>query len=73
MLIATEVLSDAGRITVPRAVLERLALKTGDEVRFVETSQGIVIEKQHVAVDDAPGGPVPDLGAEIDDWSWRGM
>ncbi len=73
MLIATDVLSETGRIAIPRAVLERLDLKSGDEVRFVETSQGIVIEKQHVAIDEAPGGPVPDLGVEIDDWSWRGM
>ena len=68
MLIATELLSETGRIAIPRAVLERLDLKSGDDVRFVETSQGIVIEKQQVATADAPGGPVPDLGVETDDW-----
>ncbi len=74
MLIATEMLSDAGSVTIPRTVLERLELKAGDEVRFVETSEGIVIEKQREAVDDAPAGKqAPDLGTEIDDWSWRGM
>jgi AbrB family looped-hinge helix DNA binding protein len=42
-----------GRITLPRAVRERLGLKKGSLVSFVETSEGIVIKPDAAVADEA--------------------
>src|SRR5258708_38834863 len=42
-----------GRITLPRPVCERLGLKKGSRVTFIETSEGIVIRPAAVVADEA--------------------
>jgi len=35
-----------GRVTIPKAIREKLGVRPGDEVTFVETEAGIVIRKE---------------------------
>jgi AbrB family looped-hinge helix DNA binding protein len=42
-----------GRVTLPGAVRERLGLKTGSFVTFVETPEGVVIKPAAVVANEA--------------------
>jgi AbrB family looped-hinge helix DNA binding protein len=44
---------EKGQVTLPRAVREKLNLKKGDLVTFVETSEGILLKPAAVVVNDA--------------------
>ncbi|MHB2021484.1 MAG: AbrB/MazE/SpoVT family DNA-binding domain-containing protein [Candidatus Xenobia bacterium] len=41
-----------GQVTIPKAVRDRLALETGDDVEFLETRNGMLIRR-------SSGGPSP--------------
>jgi AbrB family looped-hinge helix DNA binding protein len=45
-----------GRVTLPRAVRERLGLKTGSLVTFVEAPEGVVIKPAAVVANEALDG-----------------
>jgi AbrB family looped-hinge helix DNA binding protein len=42
-------ITSRGRVTIPKDVRERLGLKPGDEIEFVEDREGFRLQK-HVAV-----------------------
>lgn len=44
---------EKGQVTVPREIREKLDLKKGDMVTFVETAEGVVIKPAEVVVSDA--------------------
>ncbi len=44
---------EKGQVTIPREIREKLDLKKGDLVTFVETDEGIVIKPAEVVVSDA--------------------
>jgi AbrB family looped-hinge helix DNA binding protein len=43
---------EKGQVTIPREIREKLDLKKGDLVTFVETEEGIVIKPAEVVVSD---------------------
>ncbi len=53
-----------GQVTLPRAVRERLRLKKGDLVTFVETPEGIVIKPAAVVIEEALNELAASLKAE---------
>ncbi len=44
---------EKGQVTIPSEIREKLDLKKGDMVTFVETDEGIVIKRVEVVVSDA--------------------
>ncbi len=52
---------EKGQVTLPRSVREKLKLKKGDLVTFVETSEGIVIKPAAVVANDA----LDEIGAAL--------
>ena len=44
---------EKGQVTIPREIREKLDLKKGDLVTFVETDEGVVIKPAEVVVSDA--------------------
>lgn len=44
---------EKGQVTIPQEIREKLGLKKGDLVTFVETEQGIVIKPVEVIVSEA--------------------
>jgi len=44
--VATAKLTAKGQITIPRDVRERLGLRPGDEIEFVEDRQGVRLRKR---------------------------
>ncbi len=43
---------EKGQVTIPREIREKLDLKKGDLVTFVETDEGVVIKPVEVVVSD---------------------
>ena len=59
-----------GQVTIPAAIRERLGLKKGDLVAFVETDQGVLITPQEVvatAALDKVGEALKDKGVSLED------
>jgi AbrB family looped-hinge helix DNA binding protein len=44
---------EKGQVTIPRRIREKLNLKQGDLVLFVETEQGVMVKPASVVTDDA--------------------
>ncbi len=44
---------EKGQVTIPQEIREKLDLKKGDMVTFVETDAGVVIKPAEVVVSDA--------------------
>ena len=44
-------LTSKGQVTLPKALRDRLGLRTGDEIAFVEDGQGFRLEKK---LDESP-------------------
>ena len=44
---------EKGQVTIPREIRDKLDLKKGDMVTFVETDEGVVIKPAEVVVSDA--------------------
>ena len=47
------VVQEKGQVTIPREIRERLGLKKGDLVTFVETEDGVLISPQEVVATKA--------------------
>jgi antitoxin PrlF len=60
-------LSSKSQLVVPKAVREKLRLKTGDKVRFVESPAGIVIERAPDNDGDDPFATFGEWASEADD------
>lgn len=61
---------DRGQITLPRLIREKLHLKKGDLVAFVETEKGIVIQPAGVVINaalDAIGKELRDQRVTLED------
>jgi len=66
---------EKGQVTLPRAVREKLKLKKGDLVTFVETSEGIVIKPAAIVVNetlDEIGAALKAKGIKLEDLLERG-
>jgi antitoxin PrlF len=50
--VATSTITSKSQTVIPRQVREKLGLRPGDRLRYVETVQGIVIEKARIVEDD---------------------
>lgn len=76
MLKSTSVrIQSQGKVTLPRAVRERLGLKRGSLVAFVETSAGIVIKPAAVVANEALdeiGQALKAKGIKLEDLLERG-
>jgi antitoxin PrlF len=49
--VATSVISSKSRTVIPRPIRERLQLRPGDRLRYIETAEGIIIEKAWIPED----------------------
>lgn len=61
---------EKGQVTLPREVRQRLKLKKGDLVTFVETSEGIVIKPAAVVANetlDEIGAALKAKGIKLED------
>ena len=66
---------EKGQVTLPRAVREKLKLKKGDLITFVETSEGIVIKPAALVANDALdeiGAALRAKGVKLEDLLERG-
>jgi AbrB family looped-hinge helix DNA binding protein len=66
---------EKGQVTLPRAVRERLKLKKGDLVTFLETPEGIVIKPAAIVVNEALdeiGQALKAKGIKLEDLLERG-
>ncbi len=52
---------EKGQVTIPREIREKLDLKKGDLVTFVETDEGVVIKPAEVVV----SGALDELGRAL--------
>lgn len=50
--VATSKISAKSQTVIPRSIREKLGVGPGDELRYLETQDGIVIEKVRVIKDD---------------------
>jgi AbrB family looped-hinge helix DNA binding protein len=50
--VATSTITSKSQTVIPRPVREKLGLRPGDRLRYVETAEGIVIEKARIPEDD---------------------
>jgi antitoxin PrlF len=50
--VAISTITSKSQTVIPRPVREKLGLRPGDRLRYVETVQGIVIEKARIVEDD---------------------
>ncbi|MEX0953882.1 MAG: AbrB/MazE/SpoVT family DNA-binding domain-containing protein [Rhizobiaceae bacterium] len=65
----TSKLSSKSQTVIPAAVRKKLAVKPGDYVRYVETDEGIVIEKARVIEDD-PFATFTEWSTEADELAY---
>jgi AbrB family looped-hinge helix DNA binding protein len=66
---------EKGQVTLPRAVREKLKLKKGDLVTFVETPEGIVIKPAAIVANEALdeiGAALKAKGIKLEDLLERG-
>ncbi|GGD09479.1 AbrB family transcriptional regulator [Aureimonas glaciei] len=66
MAIAT--ITSKGQVTLPKALRERLQLKAGDQIDFVEVNGNVVLRPRHVRALDLIGilKPVGDQPVSLD-------
>ena len=66
MAIAT--ITSKGQVTLPKALRERLQLKAGDQIDFVEVNGNVVLRPRHVRAVDLIGilKPVGDQPVSLD-------
>lgn len=65
-------LTSKSQTVIPRAIREKLDIGPGDELRYVETAEGIVIEKAHVMRDD-PFATFIEWASEADDKAYADL
>ena len=66
---------EKGQVTIPQEIREKLDLKKGDMVTFVETDAGVVIKPAEVVVSDALdeiGRALKEKGISLDELLDRG-
>jgi AbrB family looped-hinge helix DNA binding protein len=66
---------ERGQVTIPQEVREKLKLKKGDLVTFVETEHGYVVQPVEVVIHaalDAIGDGLRDKGVTLDQWIENG-
>jgi antitoxin PrlF len=68
----TAKLSAKAQTVIPRAIREKLGLKPGDSVRFVETKDGILIGKA-VDEDSDPFAVFGEWRSDEDDKAYRDL
>jgi AbrB family looped-hinge helix DNA binding protein len=68
-------IQERGQVTIPQEVREKLKLKKGDLVTFVETERGYVVQPVEVVIHaalDAIGDGLADKGVTLDQWIENG-
>ena len=68
----TSKLSSKSQTVIPAAVREKLSVKPGDYVRFIETNEGILIEKARVIEDD-PFATFSEWSTEADEKAYADL
>lgn len=53
MVTKLSVVQEKGQVTIPREIREKLGLKKGDYVAFVETEQGVMIATREIIATEA--------------------
>jgi antitoxin PrlF len=67
MKTAKAKLSSKSQLVLPKSVREKLNLKTGDTVRFLESPAGIIIERALASEADDPFATFSEWASEADD------
>lgn len=66
---------ERGQVTIPKEVRERLGLKKGDLVTFVETEEGVIIKPAEIVVSaalDEIGEALKERGLSLEELIERG-
>lgn len=66
---------ERGQVTIPKEIRERLGLKKGDLVTFVETEQGVMIKPAEIVVSaalDEIGEALKEKGLSLEELIERG-
>jgi len=66
---------ERGQVTIPKEIRERLDLKKGDLVTFVETEEGVMIKPAEIVVSaalDEIGAALKARGISLDELMERG-
>lgn len=66
---------ERGQVTIPKEVRERLGLKKGDLVTFVETEEGVIIKPTEIVVSaalDEIGEALKERGLSLEELMERG-
>ncbi len=66
-------LSSKSQLVLPKSVREKLRLKTGDRVRFVDSPAGIVIERAAATEAEDPFATFGEWASEADDRAYAGL
>lgn len=76
-MILTAKVSSKAQTVLPRQVREKLGIKPGDTLRFRDTEQGVVIEKEDVAAlpDDIgdPFAAFTEWATPEEDEAWKDL
>lgn len=66
--MASATITSKGQVTLPKALRERLQLKAGDQIDFVEVNGNVVLRTRHVRATDLIGilKPVGDQPVSLD-------
>jgi antitoxin PrlF len=70
--VATSTITSKSQTVIPRPVREKLGLRPGDRLRYVETGQGIVIEKARIVEDD-PFATFTEWASEADERAYADL
>jgi len=65
-------LTGRSQTVIPRVIREKLGVGPGDQLRYIETDEGIVIEKAHVVHDD-PFATFVEWSTEADDRAYADL
>jgi antitoxin PrlF len=66
---------ERGQVTIPKEIRDRLDLKKGDLVTFVETEEGVIIKPAEIVVStalDEIGEALKERGLSLDELIERG-
>ncbi len=66
---------ERGQVTIPKEIREKLGLKKGDLVTFVETDQGVLIKPAEIVVSsalDEIGEALREKGISLEELMQRG-
>jgi antitoxin PrlF len=66
-------LSSKSQLVLPKSVREKLSLKTGDTVRFVDSPNGIIIERAAVSDAEDPFAAFTEWASEVDERAYADL